>query len=110
VDASTGTSEINGGLGATLCQTDEDGEKRVIANASRQLPKHVKNCTPFLVEVQAMVWAMNHFDTYSRGRKFTVITDHKPLETQRKRQDKTMNRFTEAFLNYSFVIKYQIVV
>jgi hypothetical protein len=25
VDASTGTGEINGGLGAMLCQTDEEG-------------------------------------------------------------------------------------
>ena len=64
VDASTGTGEINGGLGAMLCQTDEDGEERVIAYASRQLLKHEKNYTPFLVEMQAMIWAMDHFDTY----------------------------------------------
>ena len=40
VDASTVTGEINGGLGAMLCQTDEEGEERVIAYASRQLLKH----------------------------------------------------------------------
>ena len=107
VDASTGTGEINGGLGAMLCQTDEDGEEKVIAYASRQLLKHEKNYTPFLVEMQAMVWAMDHFDTYLRGRQFTVFTDHKPLETQSERQDKTMNRLTEAFLKYDFVIKYK---
>ena len=54
-----------------------------------------------------MVWGMEHFDTYLRGRKFTVFTDHKPLETQTKRQDKTMNRLTEAFLRYNFDIKYK---
>jgi hypothetical protein len=84
VDASTGTSEINGGLEAMLCQTDEDGEERVIAYASRQLLKHERNYTPFLVEMQGMVWAMDHFDTY------LMFTDHKPLETQSKRQAKTM--------------------
>ena len=42
VDASTGTTEIAGGLGAILSQTDENGEERVIADASRQLLKHEK--------------------------------------------------------------------
>jgi hypothetical protein len=59
--------------------------------------------------MQAMVWAMDHFDTYLRGRQFTVFTDHKPLETQSNRQDKTMNRLTEAFFKYNFVIKYKKV-
>ena len=65
-------------------QTDEEGEEHVIAYASRQLLKHEKNYTPFLVEMQAMVWAMDHFDTYLRGRKLTIFTYHKPLETQSK--------------------------
>ena len=107
VDASTGTPEIAGGLGAILTQTDENGDEKVIAYASRQLLKHEKNYTPFLVEMQAMVWGMDHFDTYLRGRRFTVFTDHKPLENQTKRQDKTMNRLTEAFLKYNFEIKYK---
>ena len=47
-----------------------------------------------------MVWDMEHFDTYLRKRKFTVFTDHKPLETQSKRQDKTMNRLTIAWTKY----------
>jgi hypothetical protein len=55
VDASTGTSEMKSGLGAILCQTDEKGEERIIAYTSRQLLKHEKNYTPFLVEIQAMV-------------------------------------------------------
>jgi hypothetical protein len=42
VDASARTSEMNGGLGVMICQTDEEGEKRVIAYASRQLLKHEK--------------------------------------------------------------------
>ena len=63
---------------------------------------------PFLVKMQAMVWAMDHFSTYLRGRQFTVLyTDHKPLEIQGKRQEKTMNRLTEAFLKYNFMIKYE---
>ena len=55
VDASTVTGEIHGGLGAMLCQTDEEGDKRVIAYASKQLLKHEKYRNPLLVEMQAMV-------------------------------------------------------
>ncbi len=57
--------------------------------------------------MQAMVLAIDHFDTYLRGRKFTEFTKHKPLETQSKCQDKTMNRLTKAFLKYNFVNKYK---
>jgi hypothetical protein len=34
MDSYTGTSEINGGLRAMLCQTDEEGEERVIKYGS----------------------------------------------------------------------------
>jgi hypothetical protein len=57
--------------------------------------------------MQAMVWAMDHFNTYLRVRKFTVFVDHKPLKTQSKQQEKTMNRLTEGFLKYNSVIKYK---
>ena len=76
VDASTGTSEVTGGLGVILTQTDENNDERVIAYANRQLLKHEKNYTPFLVEMQTMVWEMENFDTYLRSRRFIVYTDH----------------------------------
>jgi hypothetical protein len=60
VDASTGTGDINGGLGAMLCQTDEEGKERVIAYKSRQLLKQEKNYTPFQVKLEAMGWAMDY--------------------------------------------------
>jgi hypothetical protein len=85
VNASTGTGEIIiGGLGAMLCQTNEEGEERVIAFESRQLLIHEKNYTLFLVEMQVMAFAKDHFDNCLRGRKFIVFNDHKPLEMQSK--------------------------
>ena len=107
MDASTGNSEIPGGLGAILTQQDENGDQKDIVYASRQLLKHEKNYKPFLVEMQAMVKGMDHFDTYCRGKKFTVITDYKPLETHSKRKNKTMNSPTEARRKYDLDIKYK---
>jgi hypothetical protein len=65
-----------GGMGAILWQANKQGNQRVISNASKQFAKHEKNYTPFLVEMAAMIWAMEHFDTYLRGRYFTVFSDH----------------------------------
>jgi hypothetical protein len=64
LNASTGTGKINGGFGAMLCKTDEEGEERVIVYAGRQLLKH-KKCY-FLVEKHVMIWAVDHFDSYMR--------------------------------------------
>ena len=46
VDAASGDKEKDGGLGAILCQTNELGEMKVIAYASRGLQKHEKKITP----------------------------------------------------------------
>jgi hypothetical protein len=43
---------------------------------------------PFQVEMAAVVWAIEHFDTYLRGRTFTVYRDHKPLEAPSKQHEK----------------------
>ena len=67
-DATLGDNDKNpGGLGAILTQVDEKGDFRVIAYASRKLQTHEKNYTPFLLEMQACIWGMEHFTTYLRG-------------------------------------------
>ena len=66
-DASIGSDKSICGMGAILVQTDEQGRNHAIANASKQLAKHERNYTTFLVEMAAMIWAMDHFSTYLRG-------------------------------------------
>jgi hypothetical protein len=88
-----------GGLGTILCQTDQKGNNKVIAYASRQFLKHEKNSMPFQVEMAAIVWAMEHFDTYLKERTFTVYSDCKPLEGPSKRHEKTLSRLYEAILD-----------
>jgi RNase H-like domain found in reverse transcriptase len=57
-------------------QLNKQGEHCIIAYASRKLQKHKRNYTPFLLEMQAAIWGMEHFATYLRGQKFTLYTDH----------------------------------
>src|SRR5574343_611186 len=75
-----GDEKQPGGLGAILAQIDKNGKFYVIAYASRKLSKHEQNYTSFLLEMQAAVWAMDHFDINLRGKHFLLYTDHKPLE------------------------------
>jgi hypothetical protein len=106
-DASFGDEKKIGGLGAILAQVNKKGEFFVIAYASRGLQKHEKNYTPFLLEMQAALWGMDHFSTYLRGRHFTLFTDHKPLEKLGKVHTKTLNRLQEAMNQFDFEIIYK---
>jgi hypothetical protein len=107
VDASLGDDKKLGGLGTILTQIDKTGQHCVIAYASRKLQKHECNYTPFLLEMQAAIWGMDHFSTYLRGRKFTLITDHRPLEKLGKVHTKTLNRLQEIMNTYDFDIVYK---
>ncbi|MBM3429159.1 MAG: hypothetical protein FJX95_10300, partial [Bacteroidetes bacterium] len=107
VDAATGNEDHDGGLGGILCQIQENEKPVVIAYASRSLSKHERNYTPFLLEMTAAVWAMDHFDNYLRGKHFTLFTDHKPLEKLGKVHTKTLNRLQQAMMDYSFVVQHK---
>ena len=57
--------------------------------------------------MQAAIWGMDHFGTNLRGRKFTLITDHWPLEKLGKVHTKTLNRLQEVMNTYDFDIIYK---
>ena len=57
--------------------------------------------------MMAAVWGMEHFSTYLRGRKFTLYTDHRPLEKLGTVHTKTLNRLQQAMTDYDFIIKYK---
>ena len=107
VDAATGGTDTKGGFGAILCQPSETGELQVVAYASRSLKDHERNYTPYLAEMNAAAWAIDHFDVYLRGRRFTLYTDHKPLETMKTIHQKTMNRLMERLNMYDFDLQYK---
>ena len=106
-DASTGSSTIEGGLGAILTQADDKGRHHAIAYASRQLKDHEKNYSPFLLEAAAAVWGMDTFNEYLKGKRFILYTDHKPLEKMGHLHTKTMNRLQTAMNEYDCIIQYK---
>ena len=105
-DASFGDDRHEGGLGAILTQIDENKQHCVIGYASRKLAIHEKNYTPFLLEMQAAIFGMEHFGNHLKGRHFTLFTDHKPLEKLGKVHTKTLNRLQEIMNVYDFEIVY----
>jgi len=79
----------------------------VIAYASRALAEHEKNYTPFLLEMLACCWGIDHFEVYLKGRKFVIYSDHRPLEKLSCVHTKTLNRLQEKMNNYDFIIQYK---
>ena len=72
------TDSSNFALGAILSQ-GEIGNDKPISYASRTLNRAEQNYSTTEREALAIVWATNYFRHYLYGRKFTIVTDHRPL-------------------------------
>jgi hypothetical protein len=105
-DGSLGDDKQEGGLGGHLMQEGPDGSLHTIAFASRALRPHEKNYSAFLLELQAAVNMIDHFDHYLRGRSFTLYTDHAPMTALSKIHTKTLHRLHSLLNEYSFDIKH----
>ena len=57
--------------------------------------------------VEVMTWAMEPFNTYIKGRHFTVFSHHKTLETSGKKHERSLNRIKEVFVELDFTIQYK---
>ena len=75
------TDASNIAIGAVLSQKNNEDEKvdLPLCFASRTLNKAECNYSTIEKEALALVWAVTHFRPYLYGRKFTIVTDHKPL-------------------------------
>lgn len=73
------TDASNYAIGSVLSQ-GPIGSDLPIAYASRTLNDHEINYATIDKELLSIVWSVNHFRPYLYGRKFKIITDHKPLQ------------------------------
>ena len=97
------------GLGAILYQT-QNGQKQVIAYASRSLSRSEKNYSAFKLEYLALKWAVTEkFSGYPMNVKFTVYTDNNPLThiLTSAKLDATGQRWASALGQYNFDLIYR---
>ena len=72
------TDASNEALGAVLSQVPM-GQDLPVAYASRTLLNAEKNYSTREKELLAIIWSCKQYRQYLFGRKFTIVTDHKPL-------------------------------
>ncbi|CAB4040725.1 uncharacterized protein K02A2.6-like, partial [Paramuricea clavata] len=98
------------GLGAVLAQTQENGQDRCIAYASRSLTPVEARHSQTEKEALAAVWGCERFHLYLVGTQFDLITDHKLLEviySPKSKPPLRIERWLLRLQQYKFNIKYR---
>lgn len=85
-----------------------NGDDRPVAYASRVLNQAEKRYCTIEKELLAIVWSVNHFRPYLYGKKFTILSDHKPLMYLfgMKNPTSRLTKFRLALAEYDFTVEY----
>ena len=95
------------GLGAGLCQKQEDGWFHLVAYGSWALTMHKKNYHSTKLEFLALKWAvMEHFKEYLLYQPFLVKTNNNPLTyiMTTPNLDATGHQWVSALTKYDFLV------
>ncbi|KAG1122096.1 hypothetical protein G6F42_011800 [Rhizopus arrhizus] len=102
------------GLGCVLTQVKEfdennRGNEQVVGYGSRSLRGSEKNWHIHEIEAFAVVWSIQHFHHYLKGREFILITDHSSLVYifNPTKQSPKLSRWCAAVMEYNFRILYK---
>jgi len=92
------------GFGAVLKQGD-----RVVRMANRATTTTEKGAAATMLELAAVVWAIEHFHVYLHGSRFTLLTDHKALEWLKttKHPQRKLAVWALTLAGYDFEVKYK---
>jgi hypothetical protein len=95
-------------MGAILQQEDENGDKHPIAYASKTFNDAQRRYDTTEREALAITWALQHFNTYCEGHKYTLLTDHQALSYIRSntKNDKRITRWQLLLQHYNVDIYY----
>lgn len=95
-------------IGAVLSQ-HFDGQIHPVAYASRTLNESERKLSTIERELLACVWACQYFRPYLYGRKFTLETDHQPLQWLHslKEPNSKLFRWKLRLEEFDFDIKYK---
>lgn len=96
------------GLGAVLIQVDNKGP-RIIAFGNKTLSDCERRYCQTEKEALALVWAIEHFNMFLYGKRFELVTDHKPLEAifgPKSKPCARIERWVLRLQSYTFDIRY----
>ncbi|KAI5148608.1 hypothetical protein ENBRE01_0423 [Enteropsectra breve] len=95
-------------IGAILSQEDCEGNEAMISSYSKTLDSAQRNYSVTDKELLAAVKSMEHYRRYLLGKKFTLKTDHRALESMKTAKNPTSRllRWTLKLQEFDYDVKY----